>query len=103
MKFRVGVKLGLGFGLVLLLMSISAALTYFRLADIRQTTERMMQVRVPTLDAARRLSDNLNDSASKARQTILAGTEPARKEAAQKTFEAAWSRVDKDVAKLDEL
>jgi hypothetical protein len=49
------------------------------------------------------LQDDLDHSGSKARQAILAGGEAARRDDAQKRFKSAWSRVDKEVAKLDEL
>jgi methyl-accepting chemotaxis protein len=45
----------------------------------------------------------LDYAGSKARQTILAGTESTRRLDGQNRFNAAWDRVDKSVAKLDEL
>jgi methyl-accepting chemotaxis protein len=102
MKLTLGKKLGLGFGVILALMVFSSAMTYLKSGDIKQNENRALDVRFPTLVAARELQRDLNGTANKGREVILA-TEPVRKEAAKKLFEGAWGAVEKDMAELDEF
>lgn len=103
MKLTVGKKLGFGFGAVLALMCITVSLSYARLQKIRKNQDLMISVRVPTLDAVRKAQDALDYSGSKARHFILAGTQPARREVASKSYNTAWDRTDKAVDELDVL
>jgi methyl-accepting chemotaxis protein len=103
MKLTLGKKLGMGFGVILALMILSAVLTYVKASAIKETQDRTMTVHVPNVGALKDLQRDLNQTMSKGRQVVLAGAESARKEAAQKLFEGAWNDVEKDVARLDEL
>src|ERR1019366_6867451 len=103
MKLTLGKKLGLGFGVTLALIILSAALTYVKAGGIKETQDRTMTLRVPTIAALKNLQRDLNQTMSKGRQVVLAGAESARKEAAQKLFDGAWNDIEKDVASLDEL
>jgi methyl-accepting chemotaxis protein len=103
MKFTLGKKLGLGFGVVLVLMTVSAVLTYLKSTEIRSIEHFILLNRVPSIQAVSQLKDDVDYSGSKSRQGILAGTQPARKEDAQKRFEGAWGRIAKAIAKLDDL
>ena len=73
MKLTLARKLGLGFGVVLFLMALSGVLTYFKASSIKETQERAMSVRVPTIGALKNLQRDLNQTQSKGRQAILAG------------------------------
>jgi len=103
MKLTLGKKLGLGFGVILALMILSAVLTYLKAISVKETEERAMTVRAPTIAALKDLQRDLNQTQSKGRQVVLAGAEPARREAAQKLFDENWGSIEKDVATLDEL
>jgi methyl-accepting chemotaxis protein len=103
MKLTLGKKLGLGFGVILVLMMVSAATSYFKLAGVRQTEQHILEVRVPTIEACKGLQTEIQYSASKARQVILAGTEAARRTAAQQAFATAWDGIGKYTAALQEL
>ena len=103
MKLTTGKKLGLGFGIVLALMIVSAVLTSIKAGALKQGQNRVMAVRVPTVRAITDLQRDLNQTQSKGRQAVLAGAESARWEAAKKLFDSTWGDIGKDVAKLDEL
>jgi methyl-accepting chemotaxis protein len=103
MKLTLGRKLGLGFGTILALMALGSALSYFKLADIRKTEERILKVRVPTIEACKQLQTHLQYSNSKARQGILAGEEASRRAVAVKAFGTAWDSIEKDATALQEL
>jgi methyl-accepting chemotaxis protein len=103
MKLTLGKKLGLGFGVILAFMVLSAILTDMKASAIRETQQRITAVRVPTISAAKDLQRDLNQTQSKGRQVILAGSDSARSEPAKKSFDSAWDDIGKDVAKLEEL
>ncbi len=102
MKLTLGKKLGLGFGVILALMAFSATMTYLKSGDIKQNENRALDTRFPTLVTAEKLQRDMNGTQNKGREVILA-TEPVRKEAAKKLFEAAWGAVEKDMGEFDEL
>src|SRR5580700_4204391 len=103
MKLTLGKKLGLGFGVILTLMVLSAVLTYVKASSIQETQVRAMTVRVPSIGALKDLQRDLNQAQSKGRQAVLSGNDSARWEAAKRGFDSSWDDIGKDVAKLDEL
>src|SRR5271169_5525155 len=103
MKLTQGKKLGLGFGTILLLMVVSAGLSYRKLADIREVEHNILEVRVPTIEALKDLNIHLQYSASKARHAILAGTDATRQAVAIKSLGSASDKIDKDVEELQEI
>jgi len=103
MKLTLGKKLGLGFGAILALMVVSAVMSYVKSADIKRTPVAVLDVRVPSLECAGRLQRDLNQTASKARQAMLAGGDARRRTDAQKLLDDSWKAIDEDVARLNEL
>jgi methyl-accepting chemotaxis protein len=103
MKLTLGKKLGLGFGLILALMALSTMLTYSKASAIKATQTTITEVRIPTIGALKDLQADLNQTLNKGRQTILAGTDSARRDAGRKVFDDAWEGVGRDVAKLEEF
>ncbi len=103
MKLTLGTKLSLGFASVLALMALSAVLTYMKASAIKETQERAITVRSPSMAACKDLQRELNQTQSKGRQAVLAGSDPARYDAAKKTFDSVWGDIGKDVAKLEDL
>ncbi len=103
MKFTIGKKLGLGFAPVLALMVISSGLAYTKSGEIREI-EASVERRAATEKALAGLQRELNQTQNKGRQATLAGTEQARRDAAQKLFDGTWNDdIKKDVAQLDAL
>jgi methyl-accepting chemotaxis protein len=102
-KLTLGKKLGLGFGTILALMVVSATMSYLKSSDIEKKQSNALDMGVPSMLATRKLQGDMNQSQSKGRQAVLAGTESDRREAAKKLFDEAWNDIEKDVAKLDEL
>jgi methyl-accepting chemotaxis protein len=103
MKLTLGKKLGLGFGVILALMVFSSTMSYLKSTDIRQSQDITFEVRIPGIAAAKELQRDLNQSQSKGRQVVLAGTQTDRKDAAKKLFDENWGEIDKDIARMDEL
>jgi methyl-accepting chemotaxis protein len=103
MKLTVGSKLGLSFGVILALVLLNAVVTYVKAVAIKESQDRTLGLSFPTVEAITGLQRDLNQTESKSRQTVLAGGQAARREAAGKLFDDAWSDVETDVARLDEL
>jgi methyl-accepting chemotaxis protein len=103
MRFTLGKKLGLGFGVILGLMALSMALSFGKLGDIRSGQDRVIALRVPTIAALKDFQRDLNQSNSKGRQVILAGADPARRDAAKRLFDSSWDEIGKDMGRLDAL
>jgi methyl-accepting chemotaxis protein len=103
MKLTLGKKLGLGFGVILALMVLSAVLTYSKASAIKETQTTITSMRTPTVDACKDLQRELNQTQSKGRQAILAGSDSARWADAKKAFDASWDEIGKIVARLDDL
>jgi methyl-accepting chemotaxis protein len=103
MKLTLGKKLGLGFGVILALMVFSSSMAYLKSADMSQSQDRALDLRVPTLEAAKDLQRDLNQTQSKGRQAVLAGAQTDRREAAKKLFDGAWIAIEKDIAAMGEL
>src|ERR1700680_3896228 len=103
MRLTLGKKLGLGFGMVLVLMMISSVLTYTKASSIKETQDQVLNVRVPTISALKDIQRDLNQTQSKGRQAILAGNQSDRRESAMKLFEGTWGEIGKEISGLDEL
>jgi len=102
MKLTLGKKLAIGFGAILALMVASAATSILKVSQMRAMQEYMMDNRMPTLDAARRLERDVHETGNKARQAILAGSQSERRQAAMDRYQQTWENIDKDLAALSE-
>jgi methyl-accepting chemotaxis protein len=103
MKVTLGKKLGLGFGLILVLMIVSTTLAYFKATSVEVVREKTAVVRTPTVICLRDLNGDIRQSVNKTRQAVLAGNEKERFEAAKTAFEKIWLVIDKDISTLDAL
>ena len=103
MKLTLGAKLGLGFGAILALTLLSAVLTNLKSSSIRENQNELTETLIPSLNTVRKLQNDLSTSESKARKTILAGTQPALRDSALKSYNTAWENLDKDLADLSDL
>jgi methyl-accepting chemotaxis protein len=100
MRFTLGRKLALGFGVVLALMLVGAVTSYIKSAEISRTQDRALDIRFPTLAACKDLQRDLNQMVSKSRQAILAGSDQTRRTAAMQLVNNASAAIDKDVERL---
>jgi methyl-accepting chemotaxis protein len=103
MRFTLGKKLYVGFGIVLSLLMLGSTVCYLKARRIAQSEDAAFRVSVPSMKAVIRLQRDLNQTQVKGRQAILAGSQPKRLEDAKKLFEAAWRDVGNDVAGMEEL
>jgi methyl-accepting chemotaxis protein len=103
MRLTLGKKLGLGFGVMLALMILSAMFTYRKATSIKETQDRAMNSSFPSVKACTDLQRDLNQTQNTARQAVLAGNQSARWAAAKQIFDSNWDDIGKDIGRLDAL
>jgi methyl-accepting chemotaxis protein len=103
MRLTLGKKLGLGFGVILGLMIVSAVIVYVKSTEMGRSQDSALDIRVPSLATCKDLQRDLNQAGSKTRQLILAGSDPAKRELARRLIDTAWVDVGHDMSQLDNL
>lgn len=91
-KIRIGRRLGLGFGLILMLMLALIALVEYRMSQIEQHTEDVFKENVGALGYLERMSDSVYIVANATRSLLLVKTDA----------EAAAAEREKIVGALDQ-
>jgi methyl-accepting chemotaxis protein len=102
-KLSLAKKLGLGFGTILALFTVSTILSFARIRKVEKIQSEFTRNHVPTLDMMRQLQRDLVQTGSKCRQAILAGSEKKGREEGLDRFDGIWASVEKDAAGLSEL
>ena len=103
MRFTLGRKLGLSFGVILALAVIGSIVSYMRLTTVTNNLDVTFDLRFPSTEAAKDLQRDLNLTSARARQVILFGSQPERREKALQSWRKNWETVNADVAVLDKL
>jgi methyl-accepting chemotaxis protein len=103
MRLTLGKKLGGGFGLILGLMLVSSAMTYLKSVTAGQTQDSALGISSPSLETARRLQRDLNQTQNRGRQAILSGATRDRSEEARLAWKAAWDEIEKDTDGMEAL
>ncbi len=103
MRITLGKKLGLSFSVILGLAVFGSVISYLRLSRLTQSLDVTFEVRFPSSESAKAVQRDMNMTSVKARQAILAGSQPDRREIALKSWNGTWATLAKDLATLDEL
>jgi methyl-accepting chemotaxis protein len=103
MKWNLKKKFGLGFGAILSLMAVGAAMNYIKAGEIMRNDHVTFEARIPEIKLAKDLQRDLNEVQNDGRQAVLAGPDKVRREAAKKSFGENWGRIDNDIVKIDAL
>jgi methyl-accepting chemotaxis protein len=103
LRFTFGKKLGTSFGVILALAVLGSTISYIKLAAVIQDVDATFELRFPSSEAINVLQRDMNMTSVKARQAILAGSQPDRREVAQKAWEKTWGTVAKDLVTFDAL
>ena len=103
MKITLGKKLGLSFGVILALAVLGSTISYIKLAGVTQNVDVAFELCFPSSEALKILQRDMNMTSVKARQAILAGSQPDRRAVALTAWKKTWETVAKDLARLDEL
>jgi len=103
LRFTFGKKLGTSFGVILALAVLGSTISYIKLAAVIQDVDATFELRFPSSEAINVLQRDMNMTSVKARQAIQAGSQPDRREVAQKAWEKTWGTVAKDLVTFDAL
>lgn len=103
MRLTLGKKLGLGFGVVLVLMGFIAVIGCYKISVAQRYDHSILTVRYPTQLHNKALVFFLTQSQSKEREYILLADDPAAGQRARQDWEKTWSSIDGEVQSLTDL
>ena len=103
MRLTLGKKLSMSFGVILALAVLGSTISYLKLSTLTRNVDVTFELRFPSSEAIKILQRDMNMTSVKARQAILAGSQPDRREIATKAWNKTWDTVQKDLVTLDEL
>jgi methyl-accepting chemotaxis protein len=103
LRFTFGKKLGTSFGVILALAVLGSTISYIELAAVTRDVDATFELRFPSSEAIKVLQRDMNMTSVKARQAILAGSQPDRRDVAQKAWKKTWETVAKDLLTFDTL
>ena len=103
MKLTIGKKLTLGFGAIIFLMVISSITSYWKLTDIRQVENRMVDLRYPSVMIGQELLNGINHSLAGLRGYMLLGSDPKKADFFKGDRIEAWQGIDAALAKYEQF
>ena len=101
MTFTLGKKLGLSFGLILILMVISSAVTYSLILNNEKLQNRMVSLRMKTVLLCKDLSNGINQSLAGLRGYMILSHEPQKAKAMKETRESAWKSIEHTISEYE--
>lgn len=103
MHLTIGNKLGLGFGVVILLMFASAAIAYGTLAGMNRSLQKVLDEAIPAVRACDDTLIGLNTASSSLRGRLLLDASSEQSALLQGNWLAAWKDIDAALARLAEV
>ncbi|NQZ06870.1 MAG: methyl-accepting chemotaxis protein [Algicola sp.] len=103
MHLSIGNKLRLGFGIVILLISISTAVNYNYLSNMKNSQSEVVKVRYPIVMAGKDLNNGINQSLAALRGYMILGGEPAAATKFKLERKAAWQDINQAIKFLGSL
>jgi len=103
MILTIGRKLGLSFGIILLLMIISATVTYSLILDSEKIQNKVVNLRMKTVLLGKDVINGINLSLAGLRGYMILGNEPNKAKAMQDTRMTAWNLIESSIKELDVL
>jgi len=99
----IGKKLGLSFGVILLLMAISSIITYSLIINNENIQNKIINLRMKTVLLGKDVINGVNQSLAGLRGYMILGKEPSKAQAMQNTRKKAWNLIDRAVKEYDLL
>ncbi len=103
MNFTIGKKIGLGFGIVIALMAVSAGVGYWKLNQMMAVEDRVIELRYPTVRSADQMMNGMNHSLAALRGYMILGKDPSKADLFTKDRQAAWEEIDSALATMQEF
>ncbi|HZR30643.1 MAG TPA: HAMP domain-containing methyl-accepting chemotaxis protein [Terriglobales bacterium] len=103
MRFTIGKKLGIGFGVLISLSVIASTVGVLQIRKIIQQENKFTSLRYVTVVHAGSVSENVREVASALTNYVFLGSDPAQAVKYKRKREEALADLDKDLAALQEL
>ena len=103
MKLTIGKKLGLSFGALLLLITISAGITYSLIVENEIIQKRVIEQRMKTVLLGKDIINGVNQSLAGLRGYMILGDEPKKAQVMKATRKEAWDTIDNAMSDYDIL
>lgn len=103
MKLTIGRKLGIGFGLVILLMVINTIIGSVKMGELTTVQNRVIDLRVPTLMAGRDMINGMNHSLAALRGYMILGGDEKKAKIFHADRVKAWENLDKAMAQFTDF
>ncbi len=101
MKLTIQKKLLLGFGAVLLTISLISMNNVIMMGSISDDEHRLIELRLPTVLAGMELTDGIHLSLAGLRAYMILGDDPIKAEKFKAERQAGWTKIDRAVKELD--
>jgi len=103
MNFTLGKKLGLSFGIILLLMTISAMATYSLILENEAIQSRVVNLRMKTVLLGKDVVNGINQSLAGLRGYMILGSDTKKAQVMQSTRQKAWNSIELAIKEFDIL
>ncbi|HMK65669.1 MAG TPA: MCP four helix bundle domain-containing protein, partial [Thermodesulfobacteriota bacterium] len=101
-NMKIGMRLGVGFGVIALLLAVVAVLSITRLASIGNSVDQAVNDRYPKTEIANDIIDQANGSARFIRNMIIFDNKDEIQKESARLDEAA-KKIDEDLNKLEKV
>ena len=98
MRFTLGKKLGISFGLILILMVISSTVTYSLILNNEKLQNRMINVRMKTVLLCKDITNGINQSLAGLRGYMILSHEPQKAKPMKEARESAWESIEHTIS-----
>ena len=103
MTLTIAKKLGLSFGIVFILLTISAITTYSIIIENEKVQERVIHLRMQTVLLSKDIVNGVNQSLAGLRGYMILGSDPKKAEVMKGARTRAWGTMDAAISKLNVL
>jgi len=98
MRLTLGKKLGLGFGLMIVLITLLAAVVYLQVGKVTEHSDKMLTENVPSVQHGLQIQSKIHHALSMHRGYMILGLPALAEERLE-----AWQAIDHHVGELNEL
>ncbi len=103
MQLTIKKKLLIGFGTILLLTLLVAVNNFIKLNKLSEVENRLLNLRLPTVQAGMELTDGIHLSLAGLRGYMILGDKPTAAEKFKAERAQGWALIDSAVAKMDKF
>ncbi|MFT5814058.1 MAG: methyl-accepting chemotaxis protein [Psychroserpens sp.] len=103
MKLTLSKKLGLSFGVILILMTMSAVVTYTLVLKNEKIYEQILDLRIGTVLIGKDVINGINHSLAALRGYMILGKDPEKAEKMNISRQTAWKNIENSISGFDKM